>query len=72
MGEQTAIDRAIQALGSQQALADFFGVSKAAVNKWRKRVPAERVLGIEQATGGVVTRYQLRPDLYPREQDTAA
>ncbi len=35
---------------------------------WRNRgVPAERVLEIEAATEGKVTRHELRPDLYPLE-----
>lgn len=31
-----------------------------------KRVPAERVLAIEEATG--LSRHQLRPDLYPLDE----
>lgn len=31
----------------------------------KRRVPAELVLPIERATGGAVTRHDLRPDLYP-------
>jgi DNA-binding transcriptional regulator YdaS (Cro superfamily) len=34
------------------------------INRDRK-VPAEFVLAIERATGGRVTRHQLRPDIYP-------
>jgi len=30
-------------------------------------LPAKRVIAIERATGGKVTRYELRPDLYPLE-----
>ena len=38
-----------------------------AIQAWLKknRVPAERVLAVEKATG--VPRHQLRPDLYPPE-----
>jgi DNA-binding transcriptional regulator YdaS (Cro superfamily) len=32
------------------------------------KVPAERVLLIEAATGGRVSRHELRPDLYPLEK----
>lgn len=41
-----------------------------AVGAWCRsgRVPAERVLDIERATNGQVTRHQLRPDLYPLER----
>jgi DNA-binding transcriptional regulator YdaS (Cro superfamily) len=28
-----------------------------------------RVLQVEAATGGIVTRHELRPDLYPVEND---
>lgn len=67
MKEINPIEKAVRVLGTQQALADVFGVKKQAVTKWRRRVPAERVLGIEQATNGEVTRHELRPDLYPAE-----
>ena len=40
------------------------GVKYQAVQKWRKRIPAERVLLIESISG--VSRHELRPDLYPR------
>ena len=31
-----------------------------------RRIPGERVLAVERATG--ISRYRLRPDLYPRER----
>lgn len=67
-----AIQRAIEAAGGQQALAEKIGVRYQAVQKWLrfKRVPAERVLAIEEATG--VSRSDLRPDLYPRDSFTRA
>lgn len=61
-----AIERAVEVAGGQQALADKCGVKYQAVQKWlRDRVPAERVLAIEDATG--VSRHELRPDIYPRD-----
>ena len=62
-----AIHRAVEQAGGQQALAQKLGVRYQAVQKWlrAKRVPAERVLAIEEATGGLVSRHELRPDLYP-------
>lgn len=62
-----AIERAVEKAGGQQALADLCGVKYQAVQKWirGKRVPAERVLAIESATG--VSRHDLRPDIYPTE-----
>lgn len=44
-------------------LAESVGVSLSALSQWQ-RVPAERVLRVEQATG--VPRHKLRPDLYPK------
>lgn len=45
-------------------LAEAMGIGVSAISQW-KRVPAERVLAVEAATG--VSRQQLRPDLYPAE-----
>ncbi|HXC39847.1 MAG TPA: Cro/CI family transcriptional regulator [Burkholderiales bacterium] len=54
---------------SQEAFAKRLGVTQSAVSQWiRKRVPGERVLAIEAATDGIVSRHELRPDLYPIEQ----
>lgn len=59
------IDRASRALGSQSALAAAVGVTKAAVWQWKslgRQVPIEHCVAIERATGGAVTRRDLRPD----------
>jgi len=65
--QSTAIIRACEVVGGQARLAALLGVTPQAVHLWVKRnlCPAERVLGIEQATGGRVARHELRPDLYP-------
>ena len=62
-----AIERAAQLVGGQSALARKLGCTPQAVSKMCSTgsVPAERVLAIEEATGGAVTRHDLRPDLYP-------
>jgi DNA-binding transcriptional regulator YdaS (Cro superfamily) len=62
-----AIERAIRAVGGRRALAERVGVRVQAVEKWVRfeRIPAERVLTVEELTG--VSRHDLRPDLYPRE-----
>ena len=55
---------------SQTEFARRVGVSQGMVWQWlngRRRVAAENVLPIEEATGGAVTRHELRPDLYPVE-----
>jgi hypothetical protein len=55
---------AATAVGGWAQLASLIGVTKSAVYQW-KRVPAERVIAVERASG--VPRQQLRPDLYPTE-----
>ena len=54
-----------KALGkTQAALAEALGVQPPALCKWeRGRIPAERVLEVERATG--IPRQRLRPDIYP-------
>jgi len=61
-----ALDLAIQKFATQSAFAERIGVRCASVSGWRKRrkVPSSRCLQIEEATGGQVTRYQLRPDVF--------
>lgn len=62
------IKRAVDAAGGIRALAVTLKVSYQAVYGWLyqgARVPAERVLELERASKRAVTRYQLRPDIYP-------
>jgi TorA maturation chaperone TorD len=61
------LSAAIQAVGGVSELARRVGISQPSVSNWDK-VPAERVLAVEAATG--VARMRLRPDLY-REQAVA-
>src|SRR6185312_16869830 len=54
--------------GGQAKLARLLGVTQPNVWHWlhkSERVPGEYVLKIEEATGGKVSRQDLRPDLYP-------
>lgn len=69
-----AIQRAAELAGGQSALARKLGCTSQAVSKMCStgRVPAERVLAVESAVSGAVTRHELRPDLYPLEQPAAA
>src|SRR5437763_16248333 len=55
------LSAAIQAVGGVSELARRVGISQPSVSNW-DRIPAERVLAVEAATG--VSRVQLRPDLY--------
>ena len=61
-----SLHKAIEAAGSQSRLADSLGLSFQHIQQWRRagRVPAERVLSVEAAVNGAVTRYQLRPDVF--------
>lgn len=62
----TALDRAIQAANGPSGLARALRVKPNVVGMWRirSRVPAGYVLAIERATNGVVSRYDLRPDVF--------
>ncbi|HSP24401.1 MAG TPA: molecular chaperone TorD family protein [Saliniramus sp.] len=55
------LQRAIDAAGGVGALARMIGITQPSLSNWR-RVPAERVVAVEAATG--VPRVALRPDLY--------
>lgn len=60
---------AIKKAGGYAALAAAIGLTRAAVFQWR-RVPADRVIAVEAATG--IPRARLRPDLYaPRRRKAA-
>jgi DNA-binding transcriptional regulator YdaS (Cro superfamily) len=66
-----ALQRAINELGGVKQLAEAIGVSGPAISQWG-RVPSERVIAVERATGGKVSRQELRPDLYPLERRRGA
>lgn len=64
------VRKACDAVGGPQRLAEMLGLKRQAFYQWPK-VPPERVLPIEAATK--VSRHDLRPDLYPKEEvETAA
>ena len=62
------IQRAIKACDNNKAvLARLVGVTPSMVWQWekaRRPVSATRCVDIEKATGGAVTRYDLRPDVF--------
>src|SRR6266545_1397066 len=62
------LEEAIRVAGGVGALARKIGISQPSVSNWL-RVPAERVLTVEAATG--VNRSTLRPDLYAAQAGTA-
>lgn len=60
-----AIERAINIAGNATRLANLLGVSVQAVCFWRdgrRGIPVEKCTAIERATGGAVSRRDLRPD----------
>ena len=59
------LNEAIRAVGGVSELARQIGISQPSVSNWT-RVPAERVIAVEAATG--VDRSVLRPDLYGEGQ----
>lgn len=63
MKKKTPGELVLEALGGPSATARIFGISPWAASKWRKRIPAERVIKLEKVTG--INRRILRPDLYP-------
>lgn len=60
-----------QRMAVRQHLADQVGVGTACIGHWLagiRQIPAERAVQLEQATDGAITRYELRPDLFPTVQ----
>ena len=67
---QMALREAINAAGGQNAAAKKLNTTQSTVWGWihqQRKVPAERVVDLERACEGRVTRHQLRPDLYDTE-----
>jgi len=58
------LNEAIRVVGGVSELARKIGISQPSVSNWN-RVPAERVLAVEEVTG--INRTILRPDLYGAE-----
>src|SRR4051812_34907534 len=61
------LEEAVRAVGGVSELARQIGISQPSVSNW-SRVPAERVLIVEAATG--IDRKILRPDLYGGADET--
>jgi DNA-binding transcriptional regulator YdaS (Cro superfamily) len=57
-----ALAKALKSADGPTALGRAIGVTSQAISQWR-RVPVERVLAVEAATG--IPRHELRPDIYP-------
>ena len=60
--QRAALAAAIKSAGSGTELARRIGITPEAVCQWRGRVPVNRVIAVEAATG--VSREHLRPDVF--------
>ena len=58
-----ALQQVIAVLGSKSALARCLGITPQAIQFW-ERVPADRVLAVEAAVQGRITRHEMRPDVF--------
>ena len=68
-----AFKRALAEAGTQARFAAAVGTSQQNVSNWiagEKVLPAEFVLAAEREFG--ISRHDLRPDLYPRDEAAAA
>lgn len=72
MTTQPALQKAIATLGGQVKLADAIQTSQQNVSNWLRtgKVAPDKVILIEKVTG--VSRHELRPDIYPPEENKQA
>lgn len=70
-----ALTRAVNLAGGQKSLAEAIGTTQSQVWYWLNRskrgVPAEVAPLIEAATGGSVSRHELRPDIFGSAETAA-
>lgn len=69
---KNAVKKAVELGGGPSKLARLLGkdYSQSQISNWvyrNKRVPARHVILVEKALEGKITRYDLRPDLYPMD-----
>lgn len=69
--ETSPIETAIDRLGGPSKAAETLGVTPAVIGMWkmRKRVPADKVLAVENATD--ISRHELRPDIFGKAGSAA-
>ena len=63
-----ALYLAVKLIGNQVEVAKAFGVRQQTVSRWfhsNVGVPAAYVIPLEKMVNGKISRYELRPDLYP-------
>ena len=64
-----AIQKAVDHFGGVRPMAEKTGFSRAAIYFWlsgSQRISAEYACRLESASGGAVTREELRPDVFVR------
>lgn len=69
------IERAVSIFGSQKKLADAMSCSQQHVSlliRGAVRVTAEMALAVDKATDGVVSKHDLRPDIFGEPATEAA
>ena len=64
--QHKTITMAIEKAGGMRPLARAIGINYQAIQNWRDRIPAERVLDVERATG--ISREILRPDMFGKKR----
>jgi DNA-binding transcriptional regulator YdaS (Cro superfamily) len=64
-----AVAEAINLIGGDSAVARLLNIRPWAVSKWRKALPAHRVIWLAEKTGWQKTPHQLCPTLYPNADD---
>lgn len=69
MARMDALRKAIHEAGGAATLARRCGVTRQAIQIWKRKLPAERVLDISRACEFRVTPHQLAPHLYPHPDD---
>lgn len=75
MRKPTPIERAIAAAGGIGELADLIKVARPLVYQWAngiRPVAAKHCIPIENAVGGAVTRYELKPSVFGEAPERAA
>ena len=65
MDRPIIVERVLERAGGVNAVARKFQIRPASVSCWR-RIPAERVLGLEEMTG--ISRHEQRPDIFGAEK----
>lgn len=74
MTPKEQLERAVTLAGGQSQMASRLGGSAKPAHVWNwlnrdNQLPGEHVISVSRAVDWQVTPHELRPDLYPHEQD---